>query len=333
MEVLKVGIVGCGRIAEAHLNALSSLKDKFEVSAVYDLDEKRAESISKKFGINEKPKLEELLSNTKLDLISVTVPDGFHYDIVKKVLLSHKNVLVEKPIALNISEVNELIQIAKRENVFLGVVLQKRLFKIFKRAKETVDAGKIGNIFLTSLQQVWYRDDNYFAISWHGKKTLDGGLILNQSAHNIDLVEWISGPIRKVFTYGGQVVRQDIETEDTVAAVFETEKGIGNIMLTISSYPKNFGDLFEFIGNKGRILIGTGAFEQLTSKDFKEDLQELKQPTLSGYGHKLVYEEVYDKIKNGKNTIIDVNDAYHSFAVAFAMRKSIEEKREIDIGG
>jgi len=332
-KVLNVGIVGCGRIAEAHLNALSSLKDKFKVSAVYDLDTKRAEDISKKFGINVKPKLEELLTDNSIDLISVTVPDGFHYDIVKKALLSYKNVLVEKPIALNMREANELIQIAKRENVFLGVVLQKRLFKIFKRVKEAVDNGKIGNIFLTSLQQLWYRDDNYFSTSWHGKKTLDGGLILNQSVHNIDLIDWISGPIDKIFAYGGQVARQDIETEDTVAAVFETQKGIGNITLTISSYPKNFGDLFEFIGDKGRILIGTGAFEQLTSKDFKEDLQELKQPTLSGYGHRLMYNEVYDKIKNGKNTIIDINDTYHSFAVAFAMRKSIEEKREITVGG
>jgi len=331
--VLNVGIIGCGRIAEAHLNALSDLKDKFEVHSVYDLDEKRAENISEKFGISVKPKLEELMNDTKLDLISVTVPDGLHYDIVKKALLSHKNVLVEKPIALNISEVNELIQIAKRENVFLGVVLQKRLFKIFKRVKEAVDAGKIGNVFLTSLQQVWYRDDNYFASSWHGKKTLDGGLILNQSVHNIDLVDWISGPIRKVSAYGGRVVKQNIETEDTVASIFETEKGIGNIMLTISSYPKNFGDLFEILGDKGRIFIGTGAFEKLTSEEFKEDLWELKKGTISGYGHKLVYEEAYNKINNGKDTTIDVNNAYHPFAVALGIKRSIEEKREIVIGG
>jgi len=331
--VLRVGIIGCGRIAEAHLIALSDLKDKFEVSYIYDLDKNRAEDVSKRFGISLREELEEVLNDTKLDIISITVPDGFHYDIVKKALLSHKNVLVEKPLALNMIETNELIQIAKKENVFLGVVLQKRLFKIFKKVKEVVDAGKIGNLYLTTLQQIWYRDDDYFATSWHGKKALDGGLILNQSIHNIDLVNWVSGPIKKIFAYGGQVARHDIETEDTVSAVFEAQKGIGNIVITISSYPNNFGDLLEFIGDKGRILIGTGAFEELTSKDFKEDLQELKQPTLSGYGHRLVYNEVYDKIKIGKDTMIDVNNTYHSFAVAFALRQSIEEKREITIGG
>lgn len=331
--MLRVGIIGCGRIAEAHLMALSALKDKFDVSYIYDLDKKRAEGLSKKFGIRVKEDLEGVLNDAKLDLISVTVPDGFHYDIVKKALLSHKNVLVEKPIALSMIETNELIQIAKYENVFLGVVLQKRLFKIFKKVKEVVDSGKIGNLYLTNLQQIWYRDDNYFVTSWHGKKNMDGGLILNQSIHNIDLVNWISGPIKNVFAYGGQVARYDIETEETVSAVFKAEKGIGNISMTISSYPKNFGDLFEFIGDKGRILIGTDAFGELTSKEFKDDLQELKQPTLSGYGHRLVYNEVYDKIKIGKDTIIDANNTYHSFAVAFALRQSIEEKREVTIGG
>lgn len=331
--MLRVGIIGCGRIAEAHLIALSNLKDKFEVSYIYDLDKKRAEDVSKRFGISLKEELEEVLNDTKLDIISITVPDGFHYDIVKKALLSHKNVLVEKPLALNTIETNDLIQIAKRENVFLGVFLQKKLFKIFKKVKETVDTGKIGNLYLTTLQQIWYRDDNYFATSWHGKKALDGGLILNQSIHNIDLVDWISGPIKKVFAYGGQVARHDIETEETVSAVFEAQKSIGNIVITISSYPNNFGDLFEFIGDKGRILIGLGAFEELTSKEFKDDLQELKQPTLSGYGHRLVYNEVYDKIKTGKDTIIDVNNTYHSFAVAFALRQSIEDKREVIVGG
>lgn len=331
--MLRVGIIGCGRIAEAHLIALSDLKDKFEVSYIYDLDKNRAEDVSKRFGISLREELEEVLNDTKLDIISITVPDGFHYDIVKKALLSHKNVLVEKPLALNMIETNELIQIAKKENVFLGVVLQKRLFKIFKKVKEVVDNGKIGNLYLTTLQQIWYRDDDYFATSWHGKKVLDGGLILNQSIHNIDLANWVSGPIKRIFAYGGQVARHDIETEDTVSAVFEAQKGIGNIVITISSYPNNFGDLFEFIGDKGRILIGTGTFEELTSKDFKEDLQELKQSTLSGYGHRLVYNEVYDKIKIGKDTMIDVNNTYHSFAVAFALRQSIEEKREITIGG
>jgi len=102
-------------------------------------------------------------------------------------------------------------------------------------------------------------------------------------------------------------------------------------MLTISSYPENFGDLFEILGDKGRIFVGTGEFEKLTSEEFKEDLWELKKGTISGYGHKLVYEETYNKINNGKDTIIDANNACHSFAVAFGIKRSIERKRGIDI--
>ncbi len=331
--MIKVGIVGCGRIAEAHLNALSALKDNFTVAAIFDIDKGRAKCLSDKFGVNVERNLENLLNDAEINLISVTVPDGFHYEVVKKAIRSNKNVLVEKPVALSLEQAEELIHLANDNKIFLGVVLQKRLFSIFRKAKEVVERGEIGEVFLVLFQQIWYRDDNYFLSSWHGKKTMDGGLILNQSIHNIDLIDWIVGPIEKVTAYGGKVVKKRIETEDTVASLLKIPHGVGSISFTISAYPGNYGDLFEIFGDKGKIVIGTGSFSELTSDKFKSGIKELENSTLSGYGHKLVYEEVYDRIINGKSVDIDVNNVYHSYKVAFGIRESIETGKEVIIGG
>jgi len=331
--VIKVGIVGCGRIAEAHLNALATIQDKFEVAAVFDVDKNRAKNMSAKFGVNAKQDLGNLLNDSEINLVSVTVPDGLHYEIVKKALQSGKNVLVEKPIALSLNQTEELIQFANNNRLFFGVVLQKRLFSIFRKVKGIVDSGEIGRVFLVLFQQIWYRDDNYFLSSWHGKRAMDGGLILNQSIHNIDLLDWIAGPIERITAYGGKVARKKIETEDTVTSLFKFSGGVGSIALTISAYPKNYGDLLEIFGDKGKIVIGTGSFSNLTSDEFKGEIEELKNSTLSGYGHRLVYEEAYDKIVNGKNVDIDINNVYHSYRVAFGIRESIEKGKEVIIGG
>ncbi len=330
--MIKVGLVGCGRIAEAHINALLRLKDKFSVESVFDAVKERSESFANKYEIPKvKSRIEDLL-NDDLDLVSITVPDGLHYEIIKKAFDFNKNVLTEKPLARNSKQIGDVINISRNKNLFLGVVLQKRLFKIFRKIKNEIENGEIGNVFLSSLQQIWYRDDSYFDSSWHGKKKFDGGLILNQSIHNIDLLDWLAGPVIKVRAYGGNVVKKNIETEDTVVSAFETKNGVGNMLLTVASYPKNFGSLIQIFGEKGRIMIGTGKFEDLTTNKFKEFLYELKYPTLSGYGHTLVYNEVFNRLELGMNTEIEAVNLYHSFAVALSLRASAEEKREIKIG-
>ncbi len=331
--MIKLGIIGCGRIAGAHINAIRSLKGKFDVVSLFDVNADKAEEFSKKTGIKVIHNLDELLSDNSIDLVSITVPDGFHYEMAKKALLAHKNVLLEKPIALNINEINDLLGFSSKEKLFLGVVLQKRLFKAFKEVKRMIRNEEIGHLFLTSFQQIWYRDEHYFENSWHGNKKIDGGLILNQSAHNIDLIDWISGPIGKVFAYGGAIVKKNIETEDTVSSVFKTKRGIGNITLTISSYPSNYGELFEFIGDKGKIAIGTGAFEHLTSEKLLTYMPELKRPTLSGYGHRLVYDEVYKALSGENIDSVSIKNTYHSFLVGLGIRKSLEENKEVIIGG
>ncbi len=331
--MIKVGIVGCGRIAKAHLNALSGMRNKFFVSTVFDTNIEIANSLAREYGVSSvSAHFEEILNDPSINLVSVTVPDGFHYRIVKKLLLAGKNVLVEKPIALSKNEMIDLVNLAKSKDLFLGVVLQKRLFKIFVNIKRLVENGVLGDIFLSSLQQIWYRDDAYFNSSWHGERSIDGGLILNQSTHNIDLLDWIVGPITRVISFGGNLVK-NIETEDTVASSYTTENGVGNIMLTISSYPKNFGSLFQIFGTKGRITVGTGKFECLTTEELKQYLYELKYPTISGYGHSIVYSEVFDRLTHGEHTNIEAFNVIHSSLVAFALRKSIEEHKKIEIGG
>jgi UDP-N-acetyl-2-amino-2-deoxyglucuronate dehydrogenase len=331
-EMIKVGLIGAGRIARAHLNALRSLQGKFSVSGIYDVDKNKSLRLSKDFDLNVFSSLGQAID--KSDLLSITVPDGFHYKLTKQALVTGKPVLTEKPAALTEANLEDLLDISERSSVPIFVSLQKRLFKTFKNVHRAVNEGEIGILIASSLQQIWYRDENYFKNNWHGNKLSDGGLILNQSIHNLDLLNLISGGISKVSAFGGNLINKAIETEDIVVATFETRKNsVGDILLTISSGPRNYGELFEFIGSKGKIFIGTGNFTQLTSKNFVQFEEELKTSTLSGYGHTLVYKEIYNRIAKNTESEIELKNVYDSHKLAFAIRNAIIENRKITIGG
>ena len=335
--MIGVGIIGAGRIARAHLNALNELSDTYRVVSIGDIAIERAEALAKEYGIEAVYKdYRDMLAGEELDLVSVTLPNGLHYSTGKAVLNKGFNLLMEKPFTLKVEDTKELVRIAENKHLFAGVVLQKRLTPLYREIKRAIENGKFGKVFLSHLELKWNRPDTYFDNSWRGTESMDGGLIFNQAIHDIDLIDYFVGPVKTIFAYGG-IFTHRIETEDTVVGVYKTEnRGIGSFELTISVNEKNMGDVIEIFGEKEKLIVGHGEFERLNHfPPFLQDSEEMfafdKNPTLSGKGHKLVYEEVARVLKGHGDSPIDARNVLHSSLVAEAMKKAIIEDREIEI--
>jgi len=332
--MIKVGFIGAGRIANAHLNALKELKGIFLPVAVADPIDENATHIASEFGLlHTYRNYNDMLDKEKLDLVVVAAPNGLHYKISKDLTENGMNVLVEKPLTLSYREGELLVEIANSKKAFLGVVLQKRLLPLYKSLKCAIDEGRFERIFLIHLSLKWSRPKDYFANSWRGTREMDGGLIFNQAIHDIDMIDYLFS-IAEVFAYGGTFTHS-IETEDNVVGVFKTKGGaIGSFEFTISLNDKNMGEIIEIFGEKGRFIYGTGQYENLTTiPSFlnlsEKDLSFTREPTINGNAHKLVYEEVAKVIINGSDSVINGKNALRSILIAEGILTSIKTHERV----
>jgi UDP-N-acetyl-2-amino-2-deoxyglucuronate dehydrogenase len=336
--MIKVGFIGAGRIATAHLNAIKELKYIFLPVAVTDPIDENATHIASEFGLlHTYRNYHDMLDKEKLDLAVVAAPNGLHYHISKNVLENGMNILVEKPLALSYREAEELVEIANSKKSFLGVVLQKRLLPLYKNLKLAIDEGRFGKIFLIHLSLRWSRSKSYFANSWRGTREMDGGLVFNQASHDIDILGYLFS-ISEIFAYGGTFIHK-IETEDNVVGVFKTDAGtIGNFEFTISLNNKNMGEIIEVFGENGRFIYGTGEYENLTTippfLDLSEkDLSFAREPTLSGKAHKLVYREVSNAVNGSYNSVINGKNTLHSILIEEGILASMRSNEKVFLKG
>jgi len=334
--MIRVGIIGAGRITEAHLNALRELSGVFVTVAVCDPVFENAERYAKVFhDLHIYKDHFTMLKEEDIDLAVIATPNGLHYKLCKELIESGLNVLVEKPLALTYREAEEIVNLASLKNIFVGVVTQKRLLPLYKTLKSAIDNGKFGKIYLAHLSLKWSRPEEYFLSTWRGTREMDGGIIFNQAMHNIDILDYLLS-IVEVFAYGGTFTH-NIETEDNVVGVFKTKSGaVGSFDLTISLSDKNMGELIEVFGEKGRFLYGTGRYESLTTFPAFLNIQDNdilinNLPTIEGNLHKLVYSEVADAIENGGDSVINAKNVLHSILVAEAIMKSLQRHETIFI--
>ena len=247
----KIGLIGCGRISSKHLEGIINNKDKLTLVALADknrtnLNERLVEFQNKldtnsiKNKINCYSDYKELLSKEKPDIVSITTESGYHCEITLDALDQGANVLVEKPMALSIQDAKEMIQRASQKNKKLGVCFQNRFNLPVSRAYEALQSGRFGKIHHSTVQIRWNRNDSYYnQAKWRGTWDLDGGTLMNQCTHGIDLLQWFMGGKAKKI-YG--VLRRfliPIEAEDFGIAIVEFENGgVGIIEGSANIYQK-----------------------------------------------------------------------------------------------
>ena len=239
LKIYNIAILGCGKVAHLHANAINNIGNA-RLEGVWSRTQKRAENFAQKYKTEAFQDIGSMIKNKKIDLAIVCTPHPFHREPAIKAADAGANVLVEKPLASDLRDCDEIINACKNNNVQLGVVSQRRWYEPVMRVKNAIDSGKIGNPALGTINMLGWRDKNYYDTDeWRGTWEMEGGgVLVNQAPHQLDLLLWFMGEIEEVCGLWRNLNHPFIEVEDTAVAIIKFKNGgIGNIVVSNSQKP------------------------------------------------------------------------------------------------
>jgi UDP-N-acetyl-2-amino-2-deoxyglucuronate dehydrogenase len=337
----RIGIVGCGRISQYHVDAIAKV-DGLTLAAVSDIDASRAKATGEKAGVPSFGSLDAMLKGADLDIVAVCTPSGLHPEHGIAAAKAGKHVVSEKPMALALDAAEALIAACDKAGTRLFVVKQNRLNPPIQLLKRAVDRGRFGRIFMANVTVRWQRPQEYYAAEpWRGTWAFDGGAIMNQASHYVDLVQWLVGPVESVVAKTATQARK-IEAEDSGAAVLRFGSGaIGVIEVNVLTYPRNFEGSITIMGEKGTVKIGGTSVNQVEHWSFAEydDDDKLVQtnaintnpPTVYGFGHEGYYRNVVAVLRGQAKADTDGREGRKSLALILAIYESARTGRDIVI--
>lgn len=309
MSELNFILVGCGRIAQRHAE---NIKKYGNLAAVCDIKQTAAIEFAEKYDTRYYFALDEMLQKEKnADVVSICTPNGLHPEHAIKALIAGKHVVCEKPMALTVTDCGKMITSAEKANKRLFIVKQNRFNPPVIKIKEIIDDGRLGKINSIQLNCFWNRNSDYYRESdWKGTKEMDGGILFTQFSHFIDLVYWMIGDVKKVYSFIKNYAHQEIiEFEDTGVAIVEFFSGtVGTINFTINSHKKNMEGSLCIFGDKGTVKIGGQYLNELEYQDIEGYVIKDLPPgnPANNYGqyqgsmsnHEKIYENVVDVLNN-----------------------------------
>lgn len=255
MNRLGFGIVGCGVISNWHAKAIGEIEG-IRLIGVTDVYKDSRDKFALNYGVHSFDSTDEMFANNEIDVVCICTPSGLHAPLALQAAEAGKHIILEKPMALNLKETDEIIAACKKNNVKLTVISQLRFTDAVTRLKEAVDQGLLGKLIMGDIYMKYNRSQEYYDKSgWRGTWKMDGGgALMNQGIHGIDLLQYIMGPVKSVFAHTRTLVR-DIEVEDSAIAILEFQNGaLGTIQGTTSIYPGS-PRVLEINGDKGTIAL------------------------------------------------------------------------------
>ena len=267
-----IGVVGCGMIAEYHARAINEIEGA-RVAAAYS---RSPENGSKVAGIAAAKgvcpvynDLDEMLAQNDLDVICVCTPSGAHLDPAIRSARAGKHVIVEKPLEITLSRCDAIIGACDSAGVRLCTIFPSRFAAANLRLKEAIDLGRFGRLTLGDTHIKWWRSQDYYDRGgWRGTWDLDGGgALMNQAIHNVDLIQWLMGPVAGVTALTATLAHERIEVEDTAVAAIRFRSGaLGVIEAATSAYP-GLAKRIEIHGDRGSARVEQ---DDITLWDFQE---------------------------------------------------------------
>lgn len=340
MEKLMFAIIGCGRISYKHVEGLAKNSDEAVLVAVCDLIEsnaaKRADEYKKAIpGAEVKvyTDYKEMLQKEKIDVVTIATESGYHPEIAVYCMKAGKNVIVEKPMALSTSDADKMIAVSEEMGVKLCVCHQNRFNEPIVKLRKEIEAGSFGKLINAMASIRWNRNMDYYRQApWRGTYELDGGTLMNQCIHDIDLLQWMmGGEVESVYAQTGTFLR-DIEAEDFGSIIIRFKNGaIGIIEGSACVYPKNLEETLSIFGEKGAVVIGGLAVNKIETWKFEKPVeseesvmkgQEGDPDTVYGHGHTPLFKDFIHAVKTDEKPLIDGREGKKGMEIILAAYKS-----------
>lgn len=337
---IRVGVVGCGRIAGSHFQAVQRLPEEFELVAVCDTDPTALERHRKQFGVLAFEDMRSLLEESGADVVALCTPSGLHPQQTVLAAQRGVHVVTEKPMATRWRDGLEMVKACDDAGVRLFVVKQNRSNSTLRLLKRAIDEKRFGRIHMVSVNVYWARPQEYYdSARWRGTWELDGGAFMNQASHYIDLLDWLIGPVANVHAMTGTLAR-DIEVEDTGVMNVRWRNGaLGSVAVTMLTYPRNLEGSITVLGEKGTARIGGVAVNHVQHWEFAEprDYDTLaadasyQTSSVYGYGHQLYYQNVADVLRGGAEPETDGREGLKSLEILIAAYLSARDGRTVSL--
>ena len=329
MKKLNFGIIGCGRIAYKHAEAIKK-NEKANLLYVCDIIEERAVDYKKKYGAERYfTDYHEMLEMPDLDVVNICTPSGMHAEMGIAAAKAGKHVIVEKPMALSSIDADALINACDENRVKLAVCFQNRFNPPVQKLRRALEEGRFGKLTHASAVVRWFRPQDYYdQAPWRGTWAMDGGCLMNQSIHNIDLLQWMMGPVESVFGYTANNFRK-IEAEDVGVAVLKFKNGaLGVIEASTTIYPENLEETLAIFGEKGTVELGGIAVNKIEtwkfadSQDENLEMEQQDVPNVYGFGHDALIEDFIRAVIEDRRPYIDGREGIKSLRIVLGIYHS-----------
>ena len=254
-----ISIAGCGKVAHLHAKAIMNIPGA-RLSGVWSRSRESADRFASQYNTKAWSGIKEMVYENQTDLVIVCTPHPFHRQPATEAASAGANVLVEKPLAADLRDCDAIIEACRENDVKLGVISQRRWYSPVLRVRNAIDEGKIGNPALASVTMLGWRDKAYYeADEWRGKWDLEGGgVLVNQSPHQLDLMLWFMGDVEEVYGLWRNINHPYIEVEDTALAIVKFRSGaLGNIIVSNSQKPGIYGKVHIHGDNGASVGVQT----------------------------------------------------------------------------
>lgn len=331
--MMKVGIVGCGFISNKHITAIENIENLY-LSAVCDPNEDALIRFKEDKTVKTFTKIEDMLNDSDIDIVAVCTPSGLHKNLAIKAAKAGKHLVIEKPIAMKVDEALEISKVANEENISLSVVHPNRFRPVVMSLKKLLDKNVFGKISHVECNVNWNRNQEYYDKSpWRGTKEFDGGVLMNQAIHNLDLLLWFIGRPDEIFSMEATRLRK-IEAEDVSMGIVRFQNGIlGIINASTTVFNRNFEESITIFGEKGTAKIGgTNAlyFKHLEYENMDEDktnklIEKINNDPWGIPGHECIYRDLLNAIELNSETAVSGEEATKSLRLVEKMYESAEK--------
>jgi UDP-N-acetyl-2-amino-2-deoxyglucuronate dehydrogenase len=355
LQAVGTALIGIGKVGETHAQALATLAESSFVG-VYHPDRARAQAFASRYAVRGFCNLDEMLHDPRVQMVTICTPHPSHPELVLACARAGKHALVEKPMAVDLRGCDAMIEAADRTGITLGVISQRRFYEPALRMKQAIDDGKIGPPVLGTVTVMGWRDEAYYQSDpWRGKWTTEGGgVMLTQTSHQIDLLQWYMGPIDELFGYWGNLNHPYVEVEDTAIAVMRFRSGaLGTLLLSNSQRPGLWGKIHVHGQNGASVGVrtdGGSSFvsgmtsaveppindvwtvpgeEQLLAGWQAEDTARCQSVDVMTYYHRLQIQDFLCAIMEGRSPAVTGREGRKHVEIAIAVYRSQRDRRPI----
>ena len=344
---LRYALIGCGRIAPNHIAAAMNNADALELAAVCDPVPERMEAVLQPLPeegkIRRYADYRQMLAEIKPELTAVATESGKHAAIGLECIQAGSHLIIEKPLALSMADGRALVAAAKGQGVKLCACHQNRFNKSIQKIRLALEENRFGKMFHGAANVRWNREHGYYTQApWRGTWEQDGGALMNQCIHNLDLLRWMLGnEVTEVVAYTDNLNHSYIEGEDVGLALVRFQNGAYGIFEgTTNVFPHNLEETLYLFGQDGTVKAGGKSVNVIEEWDFRDgrgDPATIKMefgedpPNVYGFGHTPLYADMIDAVQNGREPYVNGEAGLRALELVLAIYLSAAQGKPVQL--